>query len=279
MTIIEAIQARRSCRTYGDRPVEPEKVAALMALFPPEAVGPFGNPVRFRFLDIDASASRNFGVLGTYGVIKGKPLFILAAVGKGLRAMEDCGFCLERIILEATRLGLGTCWLGGTFKRRGFARAMDLTDRELMPAITPLGYPGAKRSLTDRFFRFGAGSDQRKPWEELFFADDGALPLTESAAGPYQVPLECVRLAPSASNRQPWRVLRKGHTFHFFLRRTPGYEKLGPEIQLQNIDMGIALSHFTLAAEALGLAGELMAPAPASPVADWEYVASWTGRE
>lgn len=274
MTIVEAIRTRRSCRTFDKRPVEPQKAAALLALWPDGAAGPFGNPLRFRLIDIAEPDSERFGTLGTYGVIQGASLFLLASVGKGPRAMEDCGYALERIILEATRLGLGTCWLGGTFKRRGFARAMDLAAGELLPAITPLGYPGGRRSLTDRFFRFGAGSDKRKPWEELFFAGDPAAPLTREAAGSWAVPLEGVRRGPSASNKQPWRVLREGRDFLFYLCRTPGYEKLGPEILLQNIDMGIALCHFALAAEALGLPGSLTTDSP-PPVAGWEPIAAW----
>lgn len=276
MTIITAIQARRSCRTYGDRPVEPEKAAALTALYPPGTRGPFGNPLRFRLLDIAAPESGSFGVLGTYGVIQGTPLFLIGAVGRGPRAMEDYGYALERIVVEATALGLGTCWLGGTFKRRGFARAMDLAPDELMPAITPLGYPGARRSLTDRFFRFGAGADQRRPWKELFFADDVSTPLSREAAGPFATALECVRRGPSASNKQPWRVIREGEAFHFYLCRTPGYEKLGPEILLQNIDLGIALCHFQLAAGELGLTGRLATLAPVRPATGWEYISSWT---
>ena len=67
--------------------------------------------------------------------------------------------------------------------------------------------------------------------------------------------LESVRIGPSASNRQPWRIIREGASCHFFLARTPGYDKMTGEIRLQEVDMGIALCHFELAAEELGIAG------------------------
>ena len=89
--------------------------------------------------------------------------------------MEDYGYGMEKNILFVTALGLGTCWLGGTLKRAGFARKIGLSADEFMPAITPVGYPADKRSLTDRAFRFMAKSDKRKPWEELFFDNGRAM--------------------------------------------------------------------------------------------------------
>ena len=39
-----------------------------------------------------------------------------------------------------------------------------------------------------------------------------AEPLTEEEAGDYQFPLEMLRLAPSAVNKQPWRVVADERT-------------------------------------------------------------------
>ncbi len=59
--------------------------------------------------------------------------------------------------------------------------------------------------------------------------------------------LEYVRMAPSASNKQPWRIVMDVNgEAHFFIERTPKYgHALGYDIQM--IDMGIALSHYVLA--------------------------------
>ena len=35
--------------------------------------------------------------------------------------------------------------------------------------------------------------------------------------------LEMVRRGPSASNKQPWRVVRAGERWHLYLQRTRGY--------------------------------------------------------
>ena len=81
--------------------------------------------------------------------------------------------------------------------------------------------------------------------------------------------LESVRLGPSASNRQPWRIVREGAAFHFFLPRTPGYDKMTGEIHLQEVDMGIAMCHFELAAEELGIGGNWKEAKPASMRGRW----------
>jgi len=276
MSIIETIQIRRSCRTYRDSPVEPDKLADLKAFLESNTRAPFGSPLRFELRDFNDLEEEELRPLGTYGVIKGAKLFIIGAAGNGPRAMEDYGYCMEHNILKATALGLGTCWLGGTFRRSGFARRMNLSDGELLPAISPVGYPGGARSLTDRFFQFSAGSDQRKEWSELFSDGDPETPLSRESAGRYETPLECVRKGPSASNKQPWRIVRDGRDFHFTLARTPGYDKMIKEIRLQNVDMGIAMCHFELASRELGLAGSWSVRDPGAPSGGREYIATWT---
>ena len=52
-----------------------------------------------------------------------------------------------------------------------------------------------------------------------------------------------VRLAPSAVNRQPWRVVREGTDYHFYLKHDKGYVSSATG-DLQKVDMGIALCHF-----------------------------------
>jgi hypothetical protein len=279
MSIIETITIRKSCRTYRDSPVETAGLAELKAFLEANTGPPFGSPIRFELLDFDQLDADELRPLGTYGVIRGAKLFIIGAVGKRPKAMEDYGYCMEKNILKATALGLGTCWLGGTFRRSGFARRVNLSDGELLPAISPVGYPGETRSLTDRFFRFSAGSNERKPWTELFSDRDMATPLPRESGGAYETPLECVRIGPSASNKQPWRIVRNGDAFHFYLSRTPGYDKMIKDIRMQNIDMGIAMCHFELSARELGLDGGWSVRDPGIPSGNREYIVSWTAGE
>jgi len=90
-----------------------------------------------------------------------------------------------------------------------------------------------------------------------------------------------LRLGPSASNRQPWRVVKEPgrDIFHLYVRRSKGYDKLIKAVDLQRLDMGIAMSHFELTARELGLGGRWEKASPSlSPLPErTEYVRSWTG--
>jgi hypothetical protein len=121
-----------------------------------------------------------------------------------------------------------------------------------------------------------AKSDKRKPWEELFFDERPGNPLMKEKAGVYGSALESVRIGPSASNRQPWRIIREGVSYHFFLQRTPGYDKMLGEVRLQEVDMGIALCHFELAAAELCVQRIWREAKPRFDAGALEYVVSWT---
>jgi len=272
---IETIKKRTSCRSYDGNLLDGKTTGILREFLQSNTLGPFGNALRFELIDLTETERAELKSLGTYGVIKGASLFIAGAVVKGARAMEDFGYGMERNILFATTLGLGTCWLGGTLNRAGFARKIGLSSEEFMPAVSPVGYPAEKRSMTDRAFRFMAKSDKRKPWQELFFEDRPGNPLVKENAGACGPALESVRIGPSASNRQPWRIIREGASCHFFLQRTLGYDKILGEIRLQEVDMGIALCHFELAAKELGIGGRWKDAKPAFDAGTWEYLVSW----
>jgi hypothetical protein len=278
MTIIESIKIRRSCRSYSDRAIEPEKLAELKQFLASNTKTPFGSKICFHLLDFNEMETGELKNLTTYGVIKGTRRFIVGTTEKRPMAMEDYGYCMERNILKATSLGLGTCWLGGTFKRRGFADKIRINEGELLPAISPVGYPRDTRSVVDRMFRYFAASDKRKPWDELFHLHDTDSILTDHHSGGFKIPLECIRMAPSASNKQPWRIIKDKNqdAFHFYLRRTPGYENVVKYVKLQNVDMGIAMSHFELSAKELGLKGDWSVNEPQIQSDGMEYIVSWT---
>jgi len=281
MTMIESIKIRKSCRTYSRKTIEPEKISELSQLLASDIRTPFGSKPRFQLLDFNELAMGELKNLTTYGVIQGAGQFIAGAVKKQPGAMEDYGYAMEGNILKATSLGLGTCILGGTFKRSGFADQIGLSEGEVLPVISPVGYPRDKKSIMDRIFHFVAASDKRKPWNGLFCLDNGdPIYPDDQSLGTYKIPLECVRLAPSASNRQPWRVIMDRDSkelFHFYLKRTPGYEKLFKDINLQNVDMGIALCHFELSVGELELKGGWEVNDPQIQTDNWEYIASWKG--
>ena len=280
--IIETIRGRYSVRTYDPRPIEEEKLSALRVFLADNSVGPFGNRVTCKITTLLENSEKELSKFVSYGNVKGARSFIAGFVKKGPYALEDFGYCMEKNVLQATALGLGTVWLGGSLRRTTFADALDAGDDDIIPAITPLGYAADKRSMVDKVVRSMSRGTSRKEFGALFFVGSSSAPLapmnplTPDSAGKYADALEAVRLAPSASNHQPWRIIKENDTpvFHFYRKDTPGYTVAG-DIHIQYSDMGIAMCHFELAAHEAGLPGGWRVNDPRIGVGDWVYVVSW----
>lgn len=275
--VVQTIQKRHSVRTYEERALSPQDRAALVA-FMERLDNPFGVPVHEYILDrkVDTAGEK----LGTYGVIKGASTFLGGSVPKNELAPLAAGYEFENLLLYATHLGLGTVWLAATFQREHFAASMGIPKEELFPAISPVGYPAAKRSLAETLMRATMKSSVRKPWKELFFHEDFHTPLATAEAGLYAQPLEMVRLAPSATNAQPWRICKAGDLYHFYASYKPGLAE--PEQLIKHVDLGIALSHFHQTALELGLAGAFVSvPQANRDLPDtMHYILSWkAGKE
>jgi nitroreductase len=280
--ITELIKKRYSCRAYQDKPIEEDRQRLLSDFLASNRKGPLGTRMRFALIAATDRARKSLKSLGTYGIIKGAPGFLVGAAERAPRDLEDYGYLMEHAVLFATDLDLGTCWLGGTFSKSGFAERIGVTLKEVMPAVVAVGYI-ADGSKSRDWIRRRAGSDHRLPWESLFFDERFGKPLTPEQAGPYAGPIEAVRLGPSASNKQPWRIVRVKNVWHFFLQRTRRYGKgslvfrLLRLADLQRVDMGIAMCHFELTVRADGLTGHWITDVPDvyKPDENMEYTTSW----
>ena len=125
------------------------------------------------------------------------------------------GVAGEAFVLEATALGLGTCWVAA-FKRSGVS--LDLEEGEKVKAVIAFGIPNEAE-----------GPRKRKKLSEICASDPSDWPLWAYNAA------ECVRIAPSAVNLQPWRLNYAGRTLALSSVRAGA-----------SLDMGIALLHLSL---------------------------------
>jgi nitroreductase len=271
---------RHSIRAYDGREIERDKKNILLKYLEGYRHGPFGNEVRFEYVGGLNESASSLRRLGTYSMIRGAVLYLAGAVKKGDMAMEDFGYCMEAAILKATELGIGTCWLAGSLSRSAFARRIGLKKDELIPAVTPLGYPGEKATLIVRTMGIAFGNKNRKDFGELFFDGKIDKPLTVDESGIFGKVLEAVRLGPSASNRQPWRIIRDGsqgdeYKYHFYLSENRMYNRAFGEVKIQNIDMGIAMCHFQFAARECGIKGAFVRDNPGINVGELLYIATW----
>jgi len=267
-SVINLIKIRKSCRTYDGKAVEKiarQKMIDYAAQISEKA------KIKVRFTLVNNNHLE--GKLGTYGNISGAKSFIVGILNKQEKDAVEFGYLFEKIILFTTDLGLQTCWLGGGFNRRDFKQNTKILENEFIPIVSPVGIKKGNPRLLESVMRTAVGADKRKPWSELFFQGNAAVPLSKSDAGPYEIPLEMVRLGPSASNKQPWRIIKDNNAFHFFLYRTRGYGV--PNYDVQKNDIGIAKCHFELSAIESGLTGKWQQTANINAPGDWEYITSW----
>ncbi len=274
--VFELIKQRKSCRAYAPGKTDPAVLESLRLYIDGiNAQSPRG--IRFALVGGNIKDTAQPLKLGTYGIITGAEHFLAGAMKKGSSEEARFGYLFEKIVLHATDMGLGTYWLGGSFNRSDFGKSLRLGENEFIPIVSPVGAKSEKTRILDKVMRAGAGSDKRKPWNELFFENGISSPLADAAAGEYKTALEAVRLAPSASNKQPWRIIKDGGVFAFFLCRTKGYGIAAYDMQKN--DIGIAMCHFELTAAEQGLKGIWSADfTAASPPDEWEFVSAWRCR-
>jgi len=280
--IIDLIPQRFSCRTYQKRDLGTVIRSKLGDFTASTRTGPLGHEARFELVVASEQDPRRLRSLGTYGFISGASAYLVGASERDRFSPEDFGYLLELLILYASDLGLGTCWLGGTFTKSSFARKINARSNELVPAVSAVGYIAENPRRIETWLKSRRGPKSRKPWSQLFFDHRFGNPLPDQNLDGYHQALEMVRLGPSASNRQPWRVVKDDNRWHFYLQRTPGYRdnlltRWTTVADLQRMDMGIAMCHFELTASEIGLAGgwQIQDPQIELPDEYTEYTISW----
>ncbi len=263
--ITEHIKNRRSVRTFDGHELNKTDIEKLTS-FAKTIENPFKIPVDFKLL-----SAKEHGL--NCPVTVGTDLFIGGKIKFTENASVAFGYSFEMLVLYAQSLGIGTVWLGGTMNRAAFEAAMELDSDEIMPCASPLGYPAKKMSIRESMMRKGVKADERLPFEELFFDGSFDKPLSKEKAGQWLDALEMVRLAPSAVNKQPWRVVVSDNVVHFYLKRSKGFTRTS-KLDMQMIDIGIALCHFDLTAKEnnLNVVFEQNDPKLES---DAEYIASF----
>lgn len=236
-SVKDIIRRRKSVRTFNGEAIRREDRNRLEQ-YQETLDNPFDIPVEFRFLD-----AKEHGLSSP--VVVGTDLYIAAKVSRVPQSEIAFGYTFEKFCLYAGGLGIGTVILAATISRKAFEKAMGVGENEVLPAVSPVGYPAQKMSARETLMRKGMKADGRRPFGELFFEGTFAKSLIPEHAGQFQDALEMVRLAPSATNKQPWRAVVCGNAVHFYEKKTKSLAD-NPLGDIQKVDMGIALAHFDL---------------------------------
>lgn len=198
----------------------------------------FGEPLDISHLSALSYAAERVCLPGTRIVIAPCPeklFFGLPIVGK-IQGMSHCAYIIadqrvdfpallsgisgEAFVLEAAAMGVGTCWVAGSY-RRAIADAQ-LQENEKLMAVTPLGLPLQTGDMPQR---------RRKNLSQICLSEPSKWPQWAYHAA------ENVRNAPSAVNLQPWRLEHVGHALHLIAGGS----------KTDTLDYGIAMLHMELA--------------------------------
>jgi hypothetical protein len=232
----DAIETRSSRRRYAHREI-PADVRERLEAFCAE-VGRVGD-ARVCLIE-DAGQTLFTGAFGAYGGVAGTP-FAAAIVGRE-GAEADVGYLGEAFILEATTLGLGTCWIAASFDKERASQLLTLEPGELVMAVTPLGYPIEHHSGSERLMRTYMKASTRLSIDRL------APSFVEVHWPRWAVTaVEAAQRAPSGGNRQPWRFRMEGGALVM--------SRAAKLYRTAHIDFGIAMLHVELGAAHEGVSG------------------------
>ena len=150
MNVMQAIQTRRSIRSYKDQPVEPEKLQQVLeaARLAPSA----SNNQDWKFIVVQDQQTRKalVSVCHNQKFVGQAPVVIAACSTNPQRTMAsgqpaaavDLAIAVDHMTLAAVELGLGTCWIGA-FDAPAAAKLLGLPADAVVVHILPLGYPAS----------------------------------------------------------------------------------------------------------------------------------------
>ena len=147
MDVSQAILRRYSCRRYGAKPIEPDKLAAVLeaARQAPSAK----NLQDWRFVVVTEKAMRKrlAAAANSQTFLEDAGAIIIACTvsdhvmrcGQAIGPI-DVSIAIEHMCLQATELGLATCWIGSFYPDKvrpivGIPEHIDIIE------LLALGYP------------------------------------------------------------------------------------------------------------------------------------------
>jgi nitroreductase len=186
MNFDKIVAARHSVRTFDPaRPVPREKVAAMCeaARLAPSAC----NAQVWRFVAVsDPDLRRQICMRGMGPILRNKflrdaPLIIVGCaeldiiankIGTKITGIEyfqlDMGIAMEHIVLKATELGLGTCWVGW-INEENIREILGIPKHVRVMALIAVGYSTEK----------APSKHTRKPLRKILFGDHWGTPFPE----------------------------------------------------------------------------------------------------
>ncbi|KAL7711971.1 putative nitroreductase TM1586 domain-containing protein [Entamoeba marina] len=132
-------------------------------------------------------------------------------------SQKQFGYLFEILILECTRIGLQTVWIGVGFPKECFIELEYNHHKEFIPCVSPLGI------ITNEQEKIPTKIRKRHEWKHNFFYESSTAPLTNDLLK--QTPfceeiIKSIQYGPSAHNDQEWRVIITKQELHVFCQKS-----------------------------------------------------------
>lgn len=226
MDLLKAIDSRCSRRKYLPTPIDKDDIEKLNALL--EQYNREGCTDMRMVLNNGGAWN---GLRNSYGMFSGVANYIGLIYKKNdFQALERMGYYGELWVLNATMLGLGTCWVGGSFKRA--LCPFDIKDDEQIACTIAFGHVERQLSGKEKLFH-RLTHRKTKSVADMMQADADAPEWFIDG-------VKAVQKAPSAINRQPVVFAYKDGIASASVAK---YNEVGIAL-----DFGIAKQHFELGA-------------------------------
>lgn len=160
MDLSEAIKCRRSIRSYTDQKLDGDVQTKLLELIDRTNRE---SGLNFQLILNEPKAFNGFiSKIGRFSNVKN----YIAVIGKkGPTVEEDCGYFGEKIVLEAQRIGLNTCWVGGTYRKISNVFSLRTDDKLLLVIAVGYGVPRSERThKTKKLSDVIEGNESKPDW-------------------------------------------------------------------------------------------------------------------
>ena len=171
MDFIDVITARKSVRGYSDKPVEEEKLSKVLEIA--RLAPSWANKQCCRYIVVK-DKTKIQELSGNFGWLKQAPVVVVACADpkdsgdrNGMNYyLVDVGISMQQLVLAATAMDLGTCWVGA-FDETKVKKALQIPENIKVVAMTPIGYPADKEGISSKLIKTVIGAGKRKPLTEI----------------------------------------------------------------------------------------------------------------
>jgi len=273
LDLFDLMRARRSCRSFQKRRLTEEDREALLASSKAHLAEPkfSDGTIRLEYID---------GPVTVWPTVNAREFFIAIAPKEyDRRAVMDVGRTLQHVVMDATRMGIGTCWIGPGADHASIHELLGDRfdpDRDHIICVCAIGYASRYKPAFIRLFN-AKFSNRRRPLDALFFTEPACTQPLNTTAAPFDQlgrTYEICQWAPSSYNAQTTRcvaVTDDGRVtrFDFFAATTSRYYAA--------VAMGIWTANWELGCKAEAITGrwEFLDPATAEAGELPRYDISW----